>query len=234
MVDVSPVPKFFPFHSIQVSSETPRGLPHLPPRFPPSEWPLGSARPPPPCPSPAQLQGLQSQLGISLSLVCDKGVQGSRLRSLDWGCPRGAKMGKWWLWVPISHLKPSCPGWGGGNRAPSCSQGLRPVSLLLSNVARHIPWLLGAQSYWQVPWEPLSSPSLSYTALHLGVLALGTCFVLVPVLGSKVFLPAARADLSDNARFFGVGVGGQGSKGLGRRRGLVWQRGRRVRARTSL
>lgn len=114
MVDVSPVPKFFPFHSIQVSSETPRGLPHLPPRFPPSEWPLGSARPPPPCPSPAQLQGLQSQLGMSLSLACDKGVQGSRLGSLDWGCPREAKMGKWWLWVPISHLKPSCPGcvWG--------------------------------------------------------------------------------------------------------------------------
>lgn len=56
-------------------------------------------------------------------------------------------------------------------------------------------------------------PSLSYTALCLGAWALGTCFILVPVLGGRVSLPAAMADLSDNAGFSGGrGSGVQGTR----------------------
>lgn len=49
MVDVSPVPKFFPFRSIQVSSETPRGPAPLPTPFPTLRMASGL------CPAPSPL-----------------------------------------------------------------------------------------------------------------------------------------------------------------------------------
>lgn len=93
MVDVSPVPKFFPFHPIQVSSEPREACPTSRPISHPQNglWAL-----PGPLPLPFSSTAPRTAVpaGMSLSLACDKGVQGSRLGGLDWGCPRGGKDGE--------------------------------------------------------------------------------------------------------------------------------------------
>lgn len=168
-------------------SETPRGLPPFPPSFPPSEWPLGSARPPPPCPSPAQLQDCRPSQGCPLLVT--KGFREVGYGALPGADPEGQR----WEVVALGAIitfETQLAWVGGGNRAPSCSLRLRRLSLLLSHVAGPIPWLLGGTVML------VSSPGshcllLPFLTLH-SILEPGfwgptKVGILVPVVGCRTF-----------------------------------------------